>query len=329
MYAPQTFLVALLLMVLSMICWASWPNLLKSIPKWRLEYFYLDFTLGFLLTIILLVGTLGSTNAPGTGFALRLLDAGQREVVCAILAGFLWNVGNVFLLVAIMIAGMAIAFPVTAVPALVLGISMSYMTQPIGNPLWLAGSVIFLVVAANVTAAAYRRLPHRGGSDKPTGKGIGLSLLAGVLIGLFPPFLARAISGSHPLDSYNLTLLFMVGALVATLLCVPTLLALPLIGERGSLGGYLRGKRSWHVMGLLAGAIWCTGTLSNFLAAGLVGVAISMGIGNGAPMVAALWGIFLWKEFEQANRTAKVLIGLSMVLYIMGVVGVTVAYTNR
>jgi glucose uptake protein len=327
MYIPGTYAAALVLLILSMVLWGSWPNLLKALPNWRLEYFYLDYTIGFLITILICAATLGSSGPVGLEFLQRLSLAGSREVALAALGGFIWNVGNVLLLTAIMIAGLAVAFPITIVLAIILGVCLSYWANPIGEIHWLAGGVVLLVVAAVANAAAYQRLNTSGGSSKR--RAIALALIAGVLIGLFPPFVGAALSSKTPLDSYLVSLCFMVGAAVATFIAVPILLAHPLIGDVASVKGYWKGKGSWHLMGLAAGAVWATGTLVNFLSAGLVGIAISWAIGSGSPMVGALWGIFLWKEFKGADASAKRRIGLSLLLYIAGVVVVAIAYQQK
>ena len=141
MFIPQTFLAALLLIVVSMLCWGSWPNLLKALPGWRLEYFYLDYTFGFLLMVLLLGATMGSPGPVGGEFLGRLAAAGGREAGSAFLGGLLWNAGNILLLNAIMIAGLAVAFPVASVLAVVLGVGIGYWAQPVGNLAWLIGAV--------------------------------------------------------------------------------------------------------------------------------------------------------------------------------------------
>lgn len=185
MYVPETYRTALILMLTSMVCWGSWPNFLKKLPEWRLEYFYLDYTLGFLITAVIYGISLGSGQSGESGFFDQLLQAGPREAVLAVLGGFIWNVGNILLLNSIMIVGLAVAFPIAAIPAIVLGIGASYWLHPVGNPLVLATSALLLLVAAQTTAAAYRRLgnvitEHRS-------KGIVTALISGLLIGFFPP----------------------------------------------------------------------------------------------------------------------------------------------
>jgi len=327
MFIPETSQTALLLIVVSMLGWGSWPNLLKALPQWRLEYFYVDYTLGFLVTMLIVGATAGSSGLFGLEFVDRLANAGAREATLAFAGGLLWNIGNIFLLNSIMIAGLAVAFPIGSVLAITLGVGISYWAQPIGNPAWLLAGSIVLVVAALTNAQAYRKLGQTAAPRKLLG--IVLVLIAGVLVGIFPPFIAGAISGENALDTYSVTILFMLGASIATIVGVPLLLAKPFIGEASTLQGYLQGSTRAHVFGLLAGAIWCIGTFSNFISAGLVGVAISWGIGSGAPMIGALWGILLWNEFKGGGRQAWTLIVASLTLYTIGVVLVAIAYQFR
>ena len=154
MFTPESSTIALLLIVVSMLCWGSWPNLLKVLPGWRLEYFYLDYTIGFLLAMLVVGATAGSTGPVGLDFVDRLLAAGSREAALAVAGGLLWNIGNIFLLNAIMIAGLAVAFPIASVLAITLGVGISYWANPIGNPAWLVAGSIVLVAAACIKAQA-------------------------------------------------------------------------------------------------------------------------------------------------------------------------------
>src|SRR5262245_7836128 len=328
MFFPDSSSTALLLIVVSMLCWGSWPNLPKTLPGWRLEYFYFDYTIGFLIAMVVIGATAGSQGVFGLDFLDRLLAAGSREAALAVTGGLLWNIGNIFLLNAIMVAGLAVAFTIGSVLAITLGVGISYWTQPIGNPVWLIAGSIVLVAAAFLNAQAYRALGGSATSNRRT-LGIALALTAGLLVGIFPPFIAAAISGGHALDTYSVTIYFMLGASVATIVGIPLLLRKPFIGEPAGMRGYGEGSTRAHLFGWLAGAIWCTGTFANFVSAGLVGVAISWGIGSGAPMVGALWGILLWKEFHGASPRAWLLIIASLALYTAGVVLVAVAYQLR
>lgn len=327
MFIPQDSRTALLLIILSMFCWGSWPNLLKALPGWRLEYFYIDYTLGFLLSVLLIGASAGSDGLVGVDFLQRLFAAQATEALFAFSGGLLWNFGNILLLNSIMIAGLAVAFPIGSVLAITLGVGISWWAQPIGHPGWLLAGSLVLIAAAGANALAYR---DPGRSAPQRGRlGIGLALAAGVLVGIFPPFVGRAISGVHALDAYSVCILFMAGAALATVIGVRLLLSRPFIGAPATLSGWRAGPARAHLFGLLAGAVWCAGTVANFASAGLVGVAISWGIGSGAPMVGALWGILLWREFHGAGRAARLLIGASLALYTAGVVLVACAYALR
>jgi len=325
MYVPSSYSTALVLMLISMVCWGSWPNFLKKLPGWRLEYFYIDYSLGFLVTALSMGFTLGSGGPGEPGHWGMLTHAGMREAAFAIVGGFIWNFGNILLLIGIMIAGISVAYPIAAVPAIVLGIGGSYWLNPVGNP-WLLGSSVFLLlVAAQTTAAAYRRLG--GETTAQRGRAIVISVISGFLIGFFPPFVTAAISGDAALDSYTVSTLFMLGACVATAIAMPVLVRHPLVGEASMLGGYFEGSAVTHALGFLAGVVWCVGTVFNYVSAGMVGVAISVGIGSGAPMIGALWGVFLWREFEHGSLSSKAYITLAMLLYTVGVVAMALAYT--
>jgi glucose uptake protein len=327
MYAPATYSTALVLMLTSMVCWGSWPNFLKGLSGWRLEFFYLDFTLGYLVAALIYGVTLGPGHAGGPGFLDVLQAAAPREILFAALGGCIWNVGNILLLIGIMRVGLAVAFPIAAIPAIVLGIGTSYWLQPVGNPYALAASALILLLGAQVTAAAYRRLGGTAGSG--SSRGIGLALFAGVLIGLFPPLVAAAMKGKVPLDAYSLSVSFTGGGVISTLVVVPVLVRRPLIGAPGRLAEYFHGSATFHILGLLAGAVWCSGTVLNFVSAGLVGIAISVGIGSGAPMVGALWGVLVWAEFAKGPARAKALIAAALGMYAVGVAAMAIAYTMR
>ncbi|MGH8263197.1 MAG: multidrug DMT transporter permease, partial [Steroidobacteraceae bacterium] len=291
------------------------------------EYFYLDFALGYLVTGVIYGVTLGSGRGSGAGFFDVLQTAGPRELVLAAIGGCIWNIGNILLLNAIMKVGLAVAFPIAAIPAIVLGIGSSYWLQPVGSPYALAASAVILLLGAQVTAAAYRRL---GGvaTSSPTG-GIGLALLSGILIGLFPPLVTAAMSGKVVLDPYSLSVAFMSGGFLSTIIAVPILVRRPLIGQPGQPSEYFRGPPTFHALGLLAGFVWCSGTVLNFVSAGMVGIAISVGIGSGAPMVGALWGVLAWGEFAKGPQKAKGLIAAALGLYAAGVATMAIAYTMR
>jgi glucose uptake protein len=92
------------------------------------------------------------------------------------------------------------------------------------------------------------------------------------------------------------------------------------------LSGYLEGRPGWHILGLAGGFIWCLGTAFNLIAGRATGFAISYAIGQSAPMVAALWGIFAWKEFAGTTQKAKVYLFLMFVFYTGAIAVIANAY---
>ena len=112
MFVPETYGLALLLMILCMICWGSWANTFKLAGKVRFELFYWDYAVGVFVMAIILALTLGSWHGGEDAFFNNLSEATGSRIALAMAAGTIFNVANILLVGAITIAGMAIAFPV-------------------------------------------------------------------------------------------------------------------------------------------------------------------------------------------------------------------------
>ena len=325
MFVPQIYSVALVMMILSMLCWGSWANTQKFTQNWRFELFYWDYVWGILLCAVLIGLTFGRTDAASAdSFFQNLSAADSTHIGYAFAGGVIFNVGNILLVAAIGIAGMAVAFPIGIGLALVIGSVLNYVVTPRGNPLLLFGGIALVCVAIVFDALAYRKLTP---DLRLTTKGIALSLLAGVAIGLFYPFIAKAISGENHLGPYTVFFIFALGILATTVPVNYTIMRRPLIGTPITMGDYLRGGRSVHFWGLLGGGIWAVGTVSNFVAsyAQMVGPAISYSLGQGATMIAAIWGVFVWNEFRGAGAETKRLLALMFLFFIAGLTCVALA----
>jgi glucose uptake protein len=98
-------------------------------------------------------------------------------------------------------------------------------------------------------------------------------------------------------------------------------------GAPVSMSDYTKSPGLWHLWGILGGAIWCTGAVLNFVAshAQIIGPAISYAIGQGATMVSAIWGVFVWKEFASAPANARKLIPLMFGFFLVGLAAVALA----
>ncbi|MGA8109374.1 MAG: GRP family sugar transporter [Acidobacteriaceae bacterium] len=326
MYQPETYVVALLFMLLSMLCWGSWANAMKLCPGCRFQIFYWDYVGGVLLGSVGWGLTLGSHGGTGLTFLDEVVHAGASSVLLAGLAGMLFNVANLLLVAAIEIAGLAVAFPVGIGLALVIGAVSSYLIAPGGNP-WLLFGGIALVLAAIVFDAVAHRLRERQ-TQAAGGRGIALSLAAGVLMGTFYPFVARSMAGPHAAGPYAASFFFAVGVVLCALPVNSLLMKRPLDGrEPVSLAEYGAMPGAWHCWGLLGGAVWCTGAVLNFVAsrAHIIGPAVSYSIGQGATMVSACWGVFIWKEFAAAPARSRLYLVWMFVCFVIGLTAVALA----
>jgi len=314
MFRPQSYPVQLGLMVASMFCWGSWANTVKLTPGWRFQSFYWDYVVGLLLASMAFGFALGG----GHLFLVGLAGSSAAAIVFAIFSGIIFNAANQLLVAAIDIAGLAVAFPIGIGLALILGVVLNYVLQPAANPVILFIGVAFVVLAIIVDAMAYRSREQGGGSVPKTG--IVLSLLCGVLMGLFYPFLTRAMQGSGGLNEYTVVPFFAVGVAICALPMNFGLMRKPFTGTPVAFSDYTAAKPAWHLWGILGGIIWCAGLSTNLISsrAQLVGPAVSYAIGQGATMVSAAWGVFIWHEFRNAPRKTNFLIFWMFVLFIVG-----------
>jgi len=212
--------------------------------------------------------------------------------------------------------------------ALAIGSVLNYIITPKGNPLLLFGGIILVCVAIVLDALAYRKLAK---DLTVSTKGIVISLLAGLGMGLFYPFVAKALTGENHLGPYTAGFLFAIGALVCTIPLNYIFMRKPVSGASVSISDYFRGSGALHFWGILGGMIWGVGTISNFVAyyAQMVDPATSYALGQGATMVSAIWGVFVWKEFAGAGASAKRLLALMFSFFIVGLACVALAPVVR
>jgi glucose uptake protein len=325
MFTPDTFGIALLMMVTSTICWGSWANTYKLTKGYRFELFYWDYAIGIVLISLVFAFTMGSTGGPDS-FVANVRSADGSAIALALVAGFIFNVANLLLVAAIEMAGLAVAFPVAIGIALVEGVVLSYILQPKGDATMLSLGVVLAILAVVADGKAYGNLA--AGRAAVSRRSLAVCVVSGLLMGAFAPFVTRALTAPHPLTSYSIGVFFTVGALLCCFIVNVYFMKHPLVGEPVDFSGYFRQRGRDHLLGLLGGAVWGTGMVFNFLAASLVGVAISYAIGQAAPMVAALWGVFVWNEFRGANATAKRYLAATFVFYLLALFVIARAYTS-
>lgn len=330
MFIPQTYSLAVFLCIITMICWGSWGNTQKLAGKsWRFELFYWDYVIGILIFSLLLGFTLGSLGSQGRSFIEDISQAGSENMLKAALGGVIFNASNILLVAAMAIAGMALAFPVGVGIALALGVIINYIFTPKGDPFTLFIGLALITAAIIIDAVAYKK--HSTSLKKVSGKGIFLSVAAGILMALFYRFVASSMvtDFTYPepgkLTPYSAVFFFALGVLVSNLLFNYLIMKKPIEGKPLSFSDYRRGSAGAHLTGILGGMIWNLGMSMSILASDKAGFAISYGLGQGATLIAALWGVFIWKEFKGSSRTVNILILCMFLAYLAGLILLVIA----
>lgn len=325
MFTVETYLLAVVLSVITMICWGSWPNMQKLVnPKWRFELFYWDYVLGIVLVTLLFAISFGSLGSTGWTFTQDLTQASSGSIISAITGGIIFNAANILFVAAIAVAGMSVAFPVGAGFGLLLGVVTNYIALPQGDKTFLFTGVFMIAVAIVLSAMAYQRLSST--KNEISLKGILLSLIAGVLFGFFYRFIAGAMypdfADPQPgkVGPYTATVLFGLGVLASNFIFNTILMKRPVKGVSLHYADYFKGSGKDHIMGVLGGMIWGAGLVLSILSAGQAGFAISFGLGQGNALIAAVWGVFVWKEFKLAPPGTNKLLYSMFLFYIIGLV---------
>jgi glucose uptake protein len=331
MVVVESYFIALIMCFVTMLCWGSWANTQKLASKeWRFQLFYWDYSFGVLLLALVLALTMGSFGTGGRSFIEDIGQADSKMLWSAFLGGIVFNLANILLVAAIDIAGMAVAFPVGIGIALAQGVFVNYLAKPEGNPLILFIGVTLVVVAIIIDAVAYKRL--QTGAQKSIAKGLLLSIIAGIAMGFFYRFVADSMVTDfvNPeaglLTPYTAVVIFSAGLLLSNIVFVTAIMLKPLSGEPVAPGDYFKkGNPKLHLIGLLGGIIWSLGMSFSIIAAGAAGPAISYGLGQGATMVAAFWGVFIWKEFKDAPEGTGKLIAAMFIFFIIGLAFIVAA----
>jgi glucose uptake protein len=327
MFIVESYPIAVAMCIITMLCWGSWANTQKLASKeWRFQLFYWDYAIGVLLLSLLLAFTMGSSGSGGRGFMADLQQADTKWLGSAFLGGVIFNLSNILLVAAIDIAGLAVAFPVGVGLALVLGVVTTYLSTKVGNVPMLAGGVAAIMVAIILDALAYKRLASAG--QKTPLKGIVISIAAGLLMGFFYKYVAQSMGKVDEvtkalevgkLSPYTAIVLFSAGLVISNFLWNSIMMIKPFTGEPVPFGDYFRkGNLRLHLIGILGGMIWNIGMSFSIVASTKAGAALSYGLGQGATMVGAFWGVFIWKEFKGAPKGTSGLLAAMFVFYAIG-----------
>jgi len=335
MILPHAYGTALALTILTMLCWGSWANALKIAKGWRFELLYYDYSIGVALAAALAGLTFGTWGSDGLSFTKDLAHAGKMNILSGFAGGVIFNLSNILVIGAVSVAGMGVAFPIGVGTALVVGVIWSYHVNAQGNPWLLCLGVALIVGAIVVDAIAYRAhaVSRSIPGDKAdaaakraaTWKGIRLSVIGGILMGMFYPLVEIGKTGPKGLGPYAVGFVFGLGVLISVFVYNLYFLKFPIAGPRLSFADYLKGSSWFHFLGIAGGAMWMAGSLSNFVAASVVGPAIGYALGQGSTMVGALWGVLVWKEFAGGGKRVNQLLALMFVLFVAGLGVVSIA----
>jgi len=323
----ESYPLAVILCLVTMLCWGSWANTQKLASReWRFQLFYWDYAIGVFLLAVLLAFTMGSTGEGGRSFLADLGQADSKWLWSAFVGGVIFNLSNILLVAAVDIAGMAVAFPVGVGLALALGVITTYLAKPEGNVPMLAVGVACVAVAIVLDALAYRKLASTG--SRTLVKGIVIAVAAGLLMGWFYSFVAQSMGQLDPvsktlevgkLSPYTAVMLFSTGLLVSNFLWNSIMMFKPLTGDPVPFGDYFsKGNLRLHAIGILGGVIWNIGMSLSIIASTRAGAALSYGLGQGATMIGALWGVFVWKEFKNAPKGTNPLLAAMFLFYLIG-----------
>jgi len=331
MVVIESYPLAVMMCFVTMLCWGSWANTQKLASReWKFQLFYWDYAIGVLLLSLIMAFTVGSIGAEGRSYVSDLGQVGVTAFVFAFLGGVVFNLANILLVAAIDIAGLAVAFPIGIGIALVEGVIINYILKPESNPVLLFAGVLSIMIAIIIDALAYKKLPTEG--QKTTGKGIAISIVAGVLMGLFYYLVQKSMVAdfTNPeagkLGPYAAVVVFSLGLFASTFVWNSIVMARPFVGEPVAFSDYFKkGNPRLHLIGILGGIIWSVGMSFNIIASGTAGPAISYGLGQGATMIAACWGVFIWKEFKSAPTETNKLLTLMFAFYIVGLALIIVA----
>jgi glucose uptake protein len=328
--------------ILTMTCWGSWANVVKMVKGWRFELLYFDYALGILLTSAVAGLTFGSMGDYGRPFLADLAGASWQNVAFGFLGGVVYNLSNILVVGAMAIAGLGVAFPIGVGLALVVGVIWNYFVNPQGNPMLLFSGVALVVVAIVLDGIAYRVHTLAKASKDPalkTGdadqkkrikKGILLSVVGGLLMGMFFPLVEIGKKDPGGLGPYAIGFVFSVGVFLSTFVFNAYFMRKPVEGKPLKFSDYFKGTSLAHAAGIFGGVVWAIGTLSSFVAASAprelqVGPAISYALGQGSTMVGAFWGVVVWREFAGGSGLVNRLLALMFALFIIGLAVVSIA----
>jgi glucose uptake protein len=334
MYIVDSYGLAVIFCIITMLGWGSWANTSKiATDKWPFPLYYWDYSIGLIIMSLIYGLTMGSIGESGRSFLVDLQQADTASILSAVIGGVIFNLSNLLIVAAVAVAGLSVAFPIGVGLALVIGVIVNYIKVPEGNPIMLFGGVLLVVLAIIINGIASAKVSKSKGSTPV--KGIILSVLAGIIMGFFYRFVADSMTlnftapEAGKLTPYTAVFIFSIGLFLSNFLWNTFFMYKPVQGSKSTYAGYFtNGTTRQHLIGIIGGLIFNTGFLFNLIASDKAGPAISYGLGQGATMIGAAWGVFVWKEFAGAPKGTNKLLAAMFALFIIGLALVVIARLN-
>lgn len=329
---------ALILCLLCCICWGSWGNSQKLVSndRWTFELFYWDFTWGHILTAIVGAVIFGCLGPGDHTLIYDLASSDLSSIGWAVLGGIVWNFGNIFFTAALALAGMAIGFPLGGGIGWIGGILFNYTLITIageaypGNKVMLWIGIAFAIAAIVSCGLVYTRISQKNATTST--KGILMSVVSGLGFAFFYGLVVKSLDptivtgGSGTLAPTTGALFFSVGVLLST----PIFNGVAMKKSGLTFRDYIdRGDFRTHIIGMLGGFIWMLGMILSQLGNTCTGVnaAISYALSNASPVVAMIWGIFIWGEFKHVPKGTTWLIAAMFILFVIALT--TITFSNH
>lgn len=330
MYIVEDYPTAVLYCFITMISWGSSSNTQKLItPTWRTELYSWDYVFGILLTSLILALTIGSYGPAGRSFLTDIQQADTESIGSALLGGAIFNVANILFMAAVSIAGISVAFSLGSGLALVVGVVVNYLDVPVGNAYVLFSGVALIVLAILLNTLAYRRISDSGTTGSK--RGIVISISSGILMGLFFKYVANSMFSdfTHPIQGkmspYSATFIFSVGLFLSNIFFNTFTMVKPFVGLPVPFSDYFKGGAKDHLLGILGGTIWCIGMSLSIISSEKAGTAISYGLASGAIVVASIWGIYFWGEFNDAPKGTSKLLNAMLLAFFAGLLLIVIS----
>ncbi len=343
MTLPQTYLTVLMVMIAGTLLLGLWASVYRLGGNWRFEIFYLDFALGAFLAAVICAFTLGDLGFDGFSILDDLSHARKRQLFCGVLLGVVFNLGNLFMVSAMSVGGMSLAFPVTLGLTILTGMVVAPMFRQTASPLWLALGCAAIALAIMCSVLAYQRVARSRYVPQPDKrkyarrpsflKGPVLAVAGGLILTGMYPLRDVALEGETGLGPYGLVLLMAVGMLVSCFVFVLFFMNLPVEGEPLEVGDILKVRPKQHLLGLLAGIVWTGGALGTAMPQMVANIpppaqlspALIFALTQASGLIAAVLGVTLWQELRGGDRGAKSVSAAMLLLYASGIAMVAIA----